>query len=173
MEIEPKREGRTPLLELRELRTWFRTDEGTAKAVDGVSYAIHDGETLGVVGESGSGKSVTALSVMRLVPSPPGWVEGGEILFRGESLLSVPDEEFRRIRGNEIAMIFQEPMTALNPVYTVGDQIMEAVMLHRGIGAEEARTHAIDMLRKVGIPSPRRGSTTIRTRCRAACGSAS
>ncbi len=154
MEIEPKREGRTPLLELRELRTWFRTDEGTAKAVDGVSYAIHDGETLGVVGESGSGKSVTALSVMRLVPSPPGWVEGGEILFRGESLLSVPDEEFRRIRGNEIAMIFQEPMTALNPVYTVGDQIMEAVMLHRGIGAEEARTHAIDMLRKVGIPSP-------------------
>ena len=154
MEIEPKREGRTPLLELRELRTWFRTDEGTAKAVDGVSYAIHDGETLGVVGESGSGKSVTALSVMRLVPSPPGWVEGGEILFRGESLLSVPDEEFRRIRGNEIAMIFQEPMTALNPVYTVGDQIMEAVMLHRGIGAEEARTHAIDRLRKVGIPSP-------------------
>ena len=154
MEIEPKREGRTPLLELRELRTWFRTDDGTAKAVDGVSYAIHDGETLGVVGESGSGKSVTALSVMRLVPSPPGWVEGGEILFRGESLLSVPDEEFRRIRGNEIAMIFQEPMTALNPVYTVGDQIMEAVMLHRGIGAEEARTHAIDMLRKVGIPSP-------------------
>jgi len=154
VEIEPKREGRTPLLELRELRTWFRTDEGTAKAVDGVSYAIHDGETLGVVGESGSGKSVTALSVMRLVPSPPGWVEGGEILFRGESLLSVPDEEFRRIRGNEIAMIFQEPMTALNPVYTVGDQIMEAVMLHRGIGAEEARTHAIDMLRKVGIPSP-------------------
>ena len=154
MEIEPKREGRTPLLELRELRTWFRSDEGTAKAVDGVSYAIHHGETLRVVGESGSGKSVTALSVMRLVPSPPGWVEGGEILFRGESLLSVPDEEFRRIRGNEIAMIFQEPMTALNPVYTVGDQIMEAVMLHRGIGAEEARTHAIDMLRKVGIPSP-------------------
>ena len=154
METNPKSDARTPLLELRDLRTWFRTDEGTAKAVDGVSYRIHDGETLGVVGESGSGKSVTALSVMRLVPSPPGWVESGEILFRGESLLAVPDDEFRRIRGNEIAMIFQEPMTALNPVYTVGDQIMEAVMLHRGIDAEAARTHAIEMLRRVGIPSP-------------------
>ncbi|MDA0948299.1 MAG: ABC transporter ATP-binding protein, partial [Planctomycetota bacterium] len=152
--MDPKSDARTPLLELRDLRTWFRTDEGTAKAVDGVSYRIHDGETLGVVGESGSGKSVTALSVMRLVPSPPGWVESGEILFRGESLLAVPDEEFRRIRGNEIAMIFQEPMTALNPVYTVGDQIMEAVMLHRGIDADAARVHAVEMLRKVGIPSP-------------------
>jgi len=143
-----------PLLELRDLATWFHTDEGTAKAVDGVSYKIYPGETLGLVGESGSGKSVSALSVMRLVPSPPGFVERGDILFRGESLLPIADEDFRRIRGNEVAMIFQEPMTALNPVYTVGNQISEAVMLHRGLSKKAAREHAIEMLRRVGIPSP-------------------
>ena len=146
--------GAKPLLELRELRTWFHIEEGVAKAVDGVSYALYEGETLGVVGESGCGKSVTALSVMRLVPSPPGRHEGGEILFRGQDLSQKTDEEIRSIRGNEIAMIFQEPMTALNPVYTVGNQIMETVMLHQGLDAEAARAHAIQMLERVGIPSP-------------------
>jgi oligopeptide/dipeptide ABC transporter ATP-binding protein len=143
-----------PLLEITDLKTYFTSDEGTARAVDGVSYKILPGETLGVVGESGSGKSVTALSIMQLIPQPPGKIVGGDIRFKGESLLSKSPEEMRRIRGNEIAMIFQEPMTALNPVYTVGDQIIETVRLHRGLDKEAARAHAIDMLEKVGIPSP-------------------
>jgi peptide/nickel transport system ATP-binding protein/oligopeptide transport system ATP-binding protein len=142
------------LLELRNLQTYFTSDEGTARAVDGVSYGIRRGETLGVVGESGCGKSVAALSVMGLVPSPPGEVVGGEILFKGDNLLEKSAEEMRRIRGNEIAMIFQEPMTALNPVYTVGNQIMETVMLHRGIDRAAAREHAVVMLARVGIPDP-------------------
>ena len=142
------------LLELDGLQTHFFSEEGVARAVDGVSYSILAGETLGVVGESGSGKSVTALSVMGLVASPPGRVVGGRILFRGEDLLVLAEEELRRIRGNEIAMIFQEPMTALNPVYRVGDQIMEAVMLHQGLERDAARQRAILMLEKVGIPSP-------------------
>jgi oligopeptide/dipeptide ABC transporter ATP-binding protein len=129
-------------------------DEGLAKAVDGVSYSLREGATLGVVGESGCGKSVSALSIMGLVPMPPGLIAGGEILFRGENLLLRNEEQMRAIRGNEIAMIFQEPMTALNPVYTVGNQIMEAVMLHQGLDAPAAREHAIGMLEKVGIPSP-------------------
>jgi peptide/nickel transport system ATP-binding protein len=143
-----------PLLELDGLCTYFHGEEGVARAVDGVSYTLLEGETLGVVGESGCGKSVTALSIMRLVPMPPGRHEGGRILFRGEDLTQKTDEEIRAIRGNEIAMIFQEPMTALNPVYTVGNQIMETVMLHQGLDKEAAREHAIDMLEKVGIPSP-------------------
>ena len=142
------------LLEVQGLRTWFHTDEGVAKAVDGVTYTVKKGETLGVVGESGCGKSVTALSVMQLLPMPPGNFEGGQILFRGQDLLTMTDAEMREIRGNEIAMIFQEPMSALNPVFTVGDQIMETVMLHRGLERDAARAHAIEMLRKVGIPSP-------------------
>ncbi|MDE0892301.1 MAG: ABC transporter ATP-binding protein [Planctomycetota bacterium] len=142
------------LLEVQGLRTWFHTDEGVAKAVDGVTYTVKKGETLGVVGESGCGKSVTALSVMQLLPMPPGKFEGGRILFRGQDLLTKSDEEMREIRGNEIAMIFQEPMSALNPVFTVGDQIMETVMLHRGLDREAARAHAVEMLQKVGIPSP-------------------
>ncbi|MDE0914532.1 MAG: ABC transporter ATP-binding protein [Planctomycetota bacterium] len=146
--------GNTPLLELRELKTHFRVDEGLARAVDGVSYSLREGETLGVVGESGCGKSVTALSIMGLVPMPPGLNAGGEILFRGENLLDRSEEQMRAIRGNEIAMIFQEPMTALNPVFTVGNQIMETVMLHQGMDAAAAREHAISMLEKVGIPSP-------------------
>ncbi|MDP6839795.1 MAG: ABC transporter ATP-binding protein, partial [Planctomycetota bacterium] len=146
--------GSEYLLELNDLRTYFTSDEGTARAVDGVSYAIEPGQTLGVVGESGSGKSVAALSVMGLIPSPPGEVVGGEIIFKGENLLAKSPGEMRRIRGNEIAMIFQEPMTALNPVYTVGDQIMETVMLHRGIERPAARAHAIHMLERVGIPAP-------------------
>jgi oligopeptide/dipeptide ABC transporter ATP-binding protein len=150
----PARAGGDNLLELRDLKTHFFTDEGIARAVDGVSYAVKRGETLGVVGESGCGKSVTALSVMRLIPNPPGRIVGGQILFEGRDLIPLPDSEIRKIRGNQIGMIFQEPMTSLNPVFTVGDQIMEAVILHRKVSGQEARNHAIEMLRKVGIPSP-------------------
>ncbi|MAE71646.1 MAG: peptide ABC transporter ATP-binding protein, partial [Gemmatimonadetes bacterium] len=116
-------ETRNVLLELRELRTYFSGDEGIAKAVDGVNYAVMEGESLGIVGESGCGKSVTALSIMQLVPQPPGFFAGGEILFRGENLLEAEESRMREVRGNEVSMIFQEPMTALNPVFTVGDQI--------------------------------------------------
>jgi oligopeptide/dipeptide ABC transporter ATP-binding protein len=146
---------RTPLLEVRGLRTHFFSEEGTSRAVDGVDLVLHSGETLGVVGESGCGKSVTALSILRLIPEPPGRIVEGQILFRGQDILALSEAQMRRVRGNDIAMIFQEPMTALNPVYTVGDQIMEAVRLHRGASASEARERAIEMLTRVGIPSPR------------------
>jgi peptide/nickel transport system ATP-binding protein len=142
------------LLEVKGLCTYFHGDEGIAKAVDGVTYTVLAGETLGIVGESGCGKSVTALSVLGLVPQPPGFHAGGEILFRGENLLGADEPRMREIRGNEISMIFQEPMTALNPVFTVGNQIMETVMLHQGLDKDAARAHAIAMLEKVGIPSP-------------------
>lgn len=142
------------LLEIEGLKTYFHTDEGVAKAVDGVSYAIRPGETLGVVGESGSGKSVTALSILQLLPMPPGRFEGGSIRFRGEELIGAEEERLREIRGNDIAMIFQEPMTALNPVFTVGNQIGETVKLHQGLDDEAARARAIEMLTKVGIPAP-------------------
>jgi oligopeptide/dipeptide ABC transporter ATP-binding protein len=145
-----------PLLQLESLRTYFDTDDGVARAVDGVDLALHAGETLGVVGESGSGKSVTALSIMRLLPTPPARYVGGRILFQGEDLLSQSEAALRKVRGNEIAMIFQEPMTALNPVFTVGDQLMETVRLHRGYDAARARVHALEMLTKVGIPAPER-----------------
>jgi oligopeptide/dipeptide ABC transporter ATP-binding protein len=150
----PVAESPRKILEVDGLMTHFFSDEGVARAVDGVSYDILEGETLGVVGESGCGKSVTSLSIMRLIPQPPGKIVGGQIRFRGDDLLALSEAQMRRIRGNEIAMIFQEPMMALNPVYTVGDQIMETVMLHRGYDRERARAHAIDMLEKVGIPSP-------------------
>ncbi len=143
-----------PLLELRGLKTWFYTDEGIAKAVDGVDYAILPGETMGVVGESGCGKSVTALSIMGLIPQPPGKIVGGQILLNGEDITKYSEDELRKIRGNRIGMIFQEPMTSLNPVFTVGDQIMEGVLLHRKCTKAEARERAIDMLRLVRIPSP-------------------
>ena len=142
------------LLRVDGLRTYFRGEEGIAKAVDGVSFDLLAGETLGVVGESGCGKSVTAMSIMRLVPDPPGFVAGGSIRFAGRELLELPMEEFRRVRGNEIAMIFQEPMTALNPVYRVGEQIAEAVRLHQGLDKDGARRRAIEMLELVKIPSP-------------------
>jgi len=145
---------REVLLEIRGLRTHFHGDEGVARAVDGVNYKVLEGETLGIVGESGCGKSVTSLSIMRLVPQPPGFYAGGEILFRGEDLLTATDERMREIRGNHISMIFQEPMTALNPVFTVGNQIMETVILHEGLDKAAARARAIEMLVKVGIPSP-------------------
>ena len=146
--------GGDDLLELRDLKTHFYTDEGVAKAVDGVTYVVKRGETLGVVGESGCGKSVTALSVMRLIPDPPGRIVAGSIRFEGVDLASLSEEEMRKVRGNDIGMIFQEPMTSLNPVFTVGDQIIEAVMLHREASYEEARERAVEMLRLVGIPSP-------------------
>ncbi len=143
-----------PLLELRDVKTWFYTDEGIAKAVDGVSYRIEAGETLGVVGESGCGKSVTALSVMRLIPDPPGKIVAGQIILKGQDLAQLSEDEMRKVRGNRIGMIFQEPMTSLNPVFTVGDQIMEAVLLHQKRSKPQARERAIEMLRLVRIPSP-------------------
>jgi peptide/nickel transport system ATP-binding protein len=144
----------TPLLSVRGLRTHFRTEEGMFRAVDGISFEIGRGQTLGVVGESGCGKSVTALTLMGLVPQPPGEIAGGEILFDGRDLLKLDPEAMRKLRGDRIAMIFQEPMTSLNPVYTVGDQITEAILAHRGVTQEEARRLAIDMLARVRIPSP-------------------
>jgi peptide/nickel transport system ATP-binding protein len=143
-----------PLLTLRDLRTYFRTDDGVVRAVDGVSFEIGAGETLAVVGESGSGKSVTSLSILRIVPSPPGEIVGGRIEFKGRNLLELTEREMRSIRGKAISMIFQEPMTSLNPVYTCGEQIMEALVLHEGIDRKAARTRAIEMLAMVGIPLP-------------------
>jgi peptide/nickel transport system ATP-binding protein/oligopeptide transport system ATP-binding protein len=142
------------LLEIHDLRTYFHTEDGVVRAVDGVSFEVRAGETLAVVGESGSGKSVTSLSVLRLIPEPPGKIEGGTIRFRGRDLLTLQSREMRAIRGKEISMIFQEPMTSLNPVYTCGEQIIEAIVLHEKVDRRTARERAIDMLRKVGIPSP-------------------
>ncbi len=150
----PPGHGGDVLLEIRDLRTWFDTEEGTVKAVDGVNYVIQRGETLGVVGESGCGKSVTAMSILQLLPRPPAHYAGGEIVFEGRDLLTLSEAQLRKVRGNDIAMIFQEPMTSLNPVYTVGNQIGEALMLHRRMTPAEARAASIEMLAKVGIPSP-------------------
>ena len=147
-------QDRTPILQLKDLRTHFRMEDGIAKAVDGVNYEIFPGETLSVVGESGSGKSVTALSVMGLIPCPPGIEAGGEILFEGKDLRKATEAERRAIRGDQIAMIFQEPMTSLNPVYTVGEQIGEALRLHKGMSKREAWEYSVEMLDKVGIPKP-------------------
>ena len=143
-----------PVLSVRGLRTHFITRERTVKAVDGVSYDLHPGKTLAVVGESGSGKSVHALSILRLLPEPPAKIVGGEILFQGRDLLKMGAEEMRAIRGNRIAMIFQEPMTSLNPVIKVGEQIAEAIVLHQGVTQEQAWAKAVDLLKKVGIPHP-------------------
>src|SRR5918995_4694430 len=144
------------LLDLRDLKTSFFTSDGVAKAVDGVSYQLHRRESLGVVGESGCGKSVTAVSILRLVPDPPGRTVGGEIIFEGTNLLKLTRAEMRRIRGNEISMIFQEPMTSLNPVFTIGNQISEAIILHQGLSKRDALAKSIEMLQKVGIPAPER-----------------
>ncbi len=147
------------LLAVNGLKTYFNTDDGVVKSVDGVTFHINKGETLAVVGESGSGKSVTSLSIMRLIPMPPGEIAAGDILFTGKDgvqkdIVKLSEAEMRKIRGNDIAMIFQEPMTSLNPVYTVGDQIAEAVMLHQRKTRQEAMGVATDMLRFVGIPAP-------------------
>jgi oligopeptide/dipeptide ABC transporter ATP-binding protein len=142
------------ILEVNDLRTYFFIDEGVAKAVDGVSFDLQAEETLGIVGESGCGKSVTSLSVMRLIPQPPGEIVSGDIFFEGRDVLALPERRMREIRGNEISMIFQEPMTSLNPVFTVGDQIEETISLHQGLGGKDLRNKSIEMLQLVGIPSP-------------------
>ncbi|MBU6375857.1 MAG: ABC transporter ATP-binding protein [Bdellovibrionales bacterium] len=142
------------LLDVRNLRTSFFVEGGEVRAVDDISFSVRRGKTIGIVGESGCGKSVTSLSIMRLIASPPGRIVGGQILYKGQDLVTLSEEEMRRIRGNEISMIFQEPMTSLNPVYTVGNQIIEAVMLHQKLNARDARNKAIEMLQLVGIPAP-------------------
>jgi oligopeptide transport system ATP-binding protein len=143
-----------PLLEVRDLRMWFHTDAGVVTAVDGVTFDVNAGEVFGIVGESGSGKSVTAMTILGLIPMPPGRVESGEILWKGENLLTMSEERLRAVRGKEISMIFQDPMTSLNPVYTIGQQIAEIVRTHHDVTKAEARTRAIDMLQLVGIPRP-------------------
>ena len=143
------------LLEVRNLATHFATRGGVVKAVNGISYHLDEGETLGIVGESGCGKSVSALSIMRLVPDPPGKIVGGEILFRGQDLLELSDRDMRRVRGAEIAMVFQDPFTSLNPVLTVGSQITEALQLQTGMNGMRGRERAIELLRLVGIPNPK------------------
>jgi peptide/nickel transport system ATP-binding protein/oligopeptide transport system ATP-binding protein len=143
-----------PLLEVRSLSTHFFTEEGVVRAVENVSFEIHPGEILSLVGESGCGKSVTGLSILKLIPTPPGRIVSGEILFDGRNLLQLEEKEMEKVRGNDISMIFQEPMTSLNPVFTIGDQIMEAIELHQGLDKSEARKKAIEMLDRVQIPSP-------------------
>jgi len=144
------------LLKVENLKTHFMIEEQKAKAVDGLDFSVFEGEFFGIVGESGCGKSVTALSVLRLIPDPPGKISNGKVFFRDRNLLELDWEEMRKIRGNEISMIFQEPMTSLNPVFTVGVQIMEPLMIHRNMGKKEARETAIKMLQRVGISSPER-----------------
>ncbi len=141
-----------PLLEVDNLHTHFITRDGVVKAVDGVSFSLEAGRTLGVVGESGSGKTVTALAIMRLIPEPPGKVVGGDIRFKGQSLLTMSEREHRNLRGNRIAMIFQDPMTSLNPVYRIGKQVAEPLRLHKGMSRKEARVAAAELLARVGMP---------------------
>jgi peptide/nickel transport system ATP-binding protein len=143
-----------PLLEVIELSTHFATDDGAFRAVDGISFTLHPGRTLGIVGESGCGKSVTALSIMGLVPNPPGRIAGGVVRFQGTDLVGLRAAELRELRGNTISMIFQEPMTSLNPAFTIGDQIMEVILRHRAVTPRNARKRAIEMLRRVRIPAP-------------------
>jgi len=143
-----------PLLRVRDLAVEFRTPQGVARAVDGISFDLHAGETLGLVGESGCGKTVTGLALLGLVPSPPGRITGGRIEFMGKELVGLDDAEMRTIRGANISMIFQEPMTALNPVFRIGSQMSDVLRLHQGLSRKQARTAAIEMLAKVGIPEP-------------------
>ncbi|ABQ88849.1 ABC transporter ATP-binding protein [Roseiflexus sp. RS-1] len=145
-----------PLLVVKNLETQFKTQDGIVKAVNNVSFHVDRGETLGIVGESGSGKSVTSLSIMRLIPNPPGRIVGGQIIFDGDNLLDYTEEEMRHIRGNRIAMIFQDPMTSLNPVLTIGRQITESLELHMKLTPKEARNRAVELLQMVGIPGAER-----------------
>jgi oligopeptide/dipeptide ABC transporter ATP-binding protein len=144
------------LLQVKDLKTYFYTEDGVVPAIDGVGFTVRKGETLAIVGESGSGKSVTSLSMMRLIPSPPGKIVQGDIVFGGESLLAKTENEMRSIRGNKISMIFQEPMTSLNPVFRVGDQISESLVLHQGMNKKEALQETVRLLSLVGIPEPER-----------------
>lgn len=145
---------RNVLLQVKNLHTVFHTEDGTVEAIGGVDFEINEGETLGIVGESGCGKSVTSLSIMRLLPKGIGEVPQGEVIYKGRDILKIPEHEMRKIRGREIAMIFQEPMTALNPVYTAGDQVAEMVELHLGMKKKEALDYTVEMFKKVGIPMP-------------------
>jgi len=147
---------KAPIIQLEDLKTFFFTSGGVARAVDGVNLEVFAGETLGLVGESGCGKTVTGLSILRLVPEPPGRIVGGRILLEGRDLLALSAEEMRRVRGNEISMIFQEPMTSLNPVFTIGNQIAEVLTLHQGLRRREAWERATELLDLVGIPDPAR-----------------
>lgn len=151
----PVKERTTTLLNVQDLHTSFFTEEGEVKAVNGVSFSVESGKTLGIVGESGCGKSITSLSIMRLL-TEPGRITGGEILFRGEDLLKKPESKMRGMRGNDISMVFQEPMTSLNPVYSIGDQIAEAILVHQKMDRRAAMDKAVEMLKLVGIPSPER-----------------
>src|ERR1044071_6538875 len=143
------------LLEVKDLRTYFETEDGVVKAVDGISFSLKRGETLGIVGESGSGKSVTNLSIIRLIPNPPGKIVSGEIIFSGQDVLLLPEDEVRKIRGRRIAMIFQDPMTSLNPFLRISRQLIEMTQLHLGHTKAQAYEHAIRMLDTVGIPDAR------------------
>ena len=145
-----------PLLEVKGLRTQFHTQDGIVNAVNGISYAVDERETVAIVGESGCGKSVGVLSIMRLIPQPPGKIVGGQVLFDGRDLLRLPEDDLRHIRGNRIAMIFQDPMTSLNPVLTIGRQVGEALEVHQGLSANEAKQRTIELLRLVGIPEAER-----------------
>jgi peptide/nickel transport system ATP-binding protein len=148
--------GGERLLEIKGLKTFFFTEEGVVRAVDGVDLHIDKGETLGVVGESGCGKTVTALSVMKLIPMPPGKIVEGQMLYEGRDLVTLPPAQMRKVRGKEISMVFQEPMTSLNPVFTIGEQIAEAIRLHEGLGRRAAMDKTVEMLKLVHIPNPER-----------------
>ena len=153
-----------PLLEIKNLTTEFRTENETVVAVNNISFTLNKGETIGIVGESGSGKSVTSLSVMRLIQSPPGKITGGEIVFHSETqgqvnLANLPEKQIRKLRGNEMGMIFQEPMTSLNPVFTCGDQVMEAMRLHKNLSAKEAKKKPSNFLMRFNCPVPNKFST--------------
>lgn len=142
------------ILQVKDLKTYFHVDEGIVKAVDGVSFVLHKGETLGIVGESGSGKSVTNLSIINMIPNPPGKIMGGEVLFRGEDLVKMNNSQLSKIRGNKISMIFQDPMTSLNPFLRISTQMIETIVLHQGLSKADARTKSIEMLKLAGIPTP-------------------
>ena len=161
-----------PLLDIRGLKTWFKTDDGMVRAVDGVDLHIDRGETLGVVGESGCGKTVTARSVLKLIDMPPGRFEAGQILWQGRDLIPLSMEEMDKIRAKEIAIIFQEPMTSLNPVFPVGEQIGEVLRLHMGLTPKAAAARAVELLSEVGIPDPQLRVRSFPTRCPAGSSSA-
>ncbi len=142
------------ILQVKDLKTYFKLDDGLLKAVDGVTFDLRKGETLGIVGESGSGKSVTNLAIMRLIPIPPGRIAGGEVLFHGKDILMMPESGVRELRGNKISMIFKDPMTSLNPFFRISTQMMETIILHQGLSKKEAKIKAIEMLKLAGIPAP-------------------